>query len=141
MSEREKIYIGKAKYHQFRDGGEIMKISITPDGVEAITRNTSATGWSNLIVAEMRQPDQRGNTHTVYIDDYVPSGGGNGGGRQNAGSERPQRGDDQQRGRDSRNDGGSRGRNDGGFNDPPTPGQPYRPQDGPGYDPDEDIPF
>lgn len=137
----EKIYIGKAKYHQFRDGGEIMKISITPDGVEAITRNTSATGWSNLIVAQMREPDKRGNTHTVYIDDYVPSGGGNGGGRQNAGSE-PQRGDDQQRGRDSRNDGGSRGRNDGGFNDPPPPRQQYQPQDGPGDDPDnEDIPF
>ena len=33
------------------------------------------------------------------------------------------------------------GRNDGGFGAPPPQQPPYPPEDGPGYDPEDDIPF
>ena len=37
---------------------------------------------------------------------------------------------------------GPGGRNDGGFGGPPpVPGQPYQPEDCPGYNPEDDIPF
>lgn len=71
MSERnERIYVGKARWQEFRNGSGVFKISLTPDGVEAINRNTSESGWANLEMAEMKQPDRQGNQYTVYLDDY-----------------------------------------------------------------------
>jgi hypothetical protein len=29
-------------------------------------------GYCNIIITEMRSEDKCGNTHTAYIDDYVP---------------------------------------------------------------------
>lgn len=98
------------------DGGKRSKLTVVAENVVFLSRSNDGAGQDS-------------------------GSGGNGGGRQNAGGDRPQRGDDPQRGRDSRNDGGSRGRNDGGFSDPPTPGQPYRPQGVSGNEDDSDIPF
>ena len=71
----EKIYVGKARYITFRDGGEKCRIWLTPDGVEQINRNVDNKGGINLVMVEMRDPDRAGNTHTLYIDDWKPDGG------------------------------------------------------------------
>lgn len=31
------------------------------------------SGYLNLIVSQMKEPDKYGNTHTVYVDDYRPT--------------------------------------------------------------------
>ena len=71
------LYVGKAKFKELQNG-TIWNISITPQGREIIAsaENASATGWCNLKMVAMRQQDGQGNTHTLYVDDYKPSGGG-----------------------------------------------------------------
>lgn len=66
----DKIYVGKAKYKTFQNGGELCKIWITPDGLEAINGHMNANGGINLVMSEMKRPDRADNTHTLYIDDY-----------------------------------------------------------------------
>lgn len=62
MSER--IYVGKGKlvgkFQQLKVGLEVDKL----------TKNDR--GYCNIIITTMREPDKHGNTHTAYIDDYVP---------------------------------------------------------------------
>ena len=62
MSER--VYVGKGKkvgqYQQLKLGIEVSKL--TPN----------ERGYCNIIITEMRTEDKYGNTHTAYIDDYVP---------------------------------------------------------------------
>lgn len=139
MAEKERIYVGKARRKEGRYG-EFFGIWITPEGVDDITRNTNAQGSINLVLSEMREPDRAGFTHTLYVDDYVPQGGGNGG----HASGRDTRGNAQQGRQRAGNAQNSNRRNDGGFGDsqnsrsanrqpPPPP-----PAD---YDPEEDIPF
>jgi hypothetical protein len=62
MSER--VYVGKGKligkYQQLKIGIEVAKL--TPN----------ERGYCNIIITTMREEDKFGNTHTAYIDDYVP---------------------------------------------------------------------
>lgn len=77
MNEKnERIYVGKARWQEFRNGNGVFKINLTPDGVESINRNTSESGWANLEMSEMKQPDRQGNQYTVYLDDYYLKGSG-----------------------------------------------------------------
>jgi hypothetical protein len=111
----EKIYVGKARYIDTRYG-EMCKIWLTPEGVEAINANVDNNGGINLNMNEMKEPDRAGNTHYLTVDDWRPS--------RNEGGHRhgPQRGStngDSRRyaGRDTgrpENRGYSR-RDDGGF--------------------------
>ena len=66
--ENKKIYVGKAKYHEFSNGNKIAKIWITPDGLQLINENRSQNGSINLVMSEMRNPDRANNTHTLYVD-------------------------------------------------------------------------
>lgn len=60
----EKTYVGKAKVvGKFND----LRVSIRHNEV-----TPNAAGYVNLIVSEMKAPDKFGNTHTVYIDTFVP---------------------------------------------------------------------
>ena len=75
--ENKKIYVGKAKYHEFSNGNKIAKIWITPDGLQLINENRSQNGSINLVMSEMRNPDRANNTHTLYVDiRRKPNGGG-----------------------------------------------------------------
>ncbi len=113
----EKIYVGKARYITFRDGGEKCRIWLTPEGVESINANVDNNGGINLVMVEMRDPDRAGNTHTIYVDDWKPAGSGS------RRSHAPQRGSDRDdRRRPERDDSdepsrraGRGGRNNGGF--------------------------
>lgn len=122
----EKIYVGKARYITFRDGGEKCRIWLTPEGVENINRNVDNNGSINLVMVEMRDPDRAGNTHTLYIDDWKPDGGHR---RNHAPGSRPERSrqgqrperpvyqERQERGQEAPTRGGnSQTRDDGGFN-------------------------
>ena len=73
MSEsNERQYVGKGKWVEFRDGGGKFRISLTPEGVDLINRNATDSGWANLVMSEMRQPDRNGNQYTIYVDDWQP---------------------------------------------------------------------
>lgn len=64
MGERQ--YVGKGKV--------IGKFGDIKIGIKATDLKPNEKGYVNLIVSEMRKPDDWGNTHTVYVDDFVPAG-------------------------------------------------------------------
>ena len=67
----EKIYVGRARYIDTQYG-EICKIWLTPEGVEAINANVDNNGGINLNMNEMRNPDRGGFTHVLTVDDWKP---------------------------------------------------------------------
>ena len=102
-----KQYCGKAKR---RSGqyGEIFNITLSPSDMEAIIAARGADGWLHLCMGETRQPDKRGNTHTIWIDDWKPTG-------QQAGASAPR-----PAGVDPDYDPPAGGPDDGGFGPPPA---------------------
>ena len=108
----EKIYVGRAKYIDTQYG-EMCKIWLTPEGVEAINANVDNNGGINLNMNEMRNPDRAGFTHVLTVDDWKP-------GQSSTRRHGPQRrdpGGDSRRyeGRDRNDNRGSSRRDDGGF--------------------------
>ena len=74
----EKIYVGRAKYIDTQYG-EICKIWLTPEGVEAINANVDNNGGINLNMSEMRNPDRgraarAGTDRSGAIQAEIPSG-------------------------------------------------------------------
>jgi hypothetical protein len=67
----EKIYVGAAK--EFGQYGDL-KVSICVYGKdkETIIVKPNEKGWINLIVSKRKEPDQRGNTHSVRLDTWKP---------------------------------------------------------------------
>lgn len=112
MAENNRIYVGKAKYITFRNGGEKCAIWLTPEGIESINANVDNKGGINLVMVEMRDPDRAGNTHTLYVDDWKPDRG-----RSTGRGHAPQRREPQRREHDQDDDRRRNygGRNDGGF--------------------------
>ena len=70
----EKTYVGRGK--SIGEYGNI-KISICLEDCEGYSAQSKKNGkhYLNLIVANLKNEDQWGNTKTVYVDDYVPQGG------------------------------------------------------------------
>ena len=64
----EKTYVGKGK--PFGQYGQLKL------GIRVVDLKPNEKGYANLIVQEMRSPDDWGNTHTVYIDDWKPQPNG-----------------------------------------------------------------
>jgi len=69
-----KIYCGKGKEINGKYGA-FYKINICIDDipVEHMFKAKSGKRYVNLLVSEMRQPDDKGNTHTVLVDTWKPS--------------------------------------------------------------------
>jgi hypothetical protein len=64
----EKRYIkGSARGVKFSNGGDAVNCSILVSDLEPNER-----GYANFVVASRREPDNYGNTHSVYHDDFVP---------------------------------------------------------------------
>ena len=63
----EKKYVGKGKLGKF----ENIEIGLRHDQLVPNDR-----GYVNLVVAQMREPDKWGNTHTVYVNEYAGRGSG-----------------------------------------------------------------
>jgi hypothetical protein len=70
----EKTYVGRGK--SIGEYGNI-KISICLEECEGYANQSQKNGkhYLNLIVANLKNEDQWGNTKTVYVDDYVPKAG------------------------------------------------------------------
>lgn len=64
----EKVYVGKGRVKQFPNGGSVINFGIDVSKLPP----PNEKGFINLTITEMRQADQWGNTHTVYINDFVP---------------------------------------------------------------------
>lgn len=78
----EKIYVGKAKIRQTKYG-EMVCLNICLTSIpEEHTRESSGKVYVNLNVTEMRNPDDRGNTHTVTVDTWKPDRSSRGESRQ-----------------------------------------------------------
>ena len=119
----EKIYVGKARYIETRYG-ELCKIWLTPEGIEAINANVDGKGGINLNMNEMKEPDRAGNTHYLTVDDWKPSrneGGHRHGPQRRSTDGDSRRGPERDTGRND-NRGPSR-RDDGGFGSYADPGQ------------------
>lgn len=113
----EKIYVGKARLFNTK----FEKWGIWIPDIDELNKNVNAQGGINLIMVEMQNPDRAGNTHTLYVDDYVP--------QEPARSSPPQRNQAPRR-----NVQRSNRRNDGGF------GKDEDYANNPDSD-DDDIPF
>jgi len=64
-----KTYVGKGK--------KIGQFGMIKISFKSADMKPNGKGWCNLVVGEMRQPDQYGNTHTVWLDTWRPNQGQN----------------------------------------------------------------
>lgn len=62
----DRTYVGKGKIV-----GRYGNIRI---GLRADALIPNERGYCDIIIAEMKQPDKFGNTHTAYLDDYIAKG-------------------------------------------------------------------
>ena len=57
----------------FPDGGSLMKLKLKADRLRAfVDAHTDDKGYLRLVVSKRRQPSDKGETHTVYLDDWTP---------------------------------------------------------------------
>lgn len=151
MEKTEKIYVGRAKYRDTKFG-EILKIWLTPDGIEAINHNTDSNGGINLVMTELREADRGGFTHVITIDTYDAAKNGrkgaSDGARRHGRNDRREERDRDERRRSGERTPDRRRDDDGGFDDYAEPqNTPVDPSYGPDTPPaserisEDDIPF
>ena len=71
MEAKKKTYIKSfCIKKKFDNGGEIVKISILRD--DFLKHQANDKGWVKLVLAERKQVGEKGDTHYLYIDDFVP---------------------------------------------------------------------
>jgi len=69
-NQSTKTYVGKGKKHESFD---LTNISIEKTQVEQFWKShKNGKSYLNLTVGGLRQTDQFGNTHSVWVDDYKP---------------------------------------------------------------------
>ena len=66
----EKIYCGKGKQGQYGLRVNLCLSDIPAEHTNAFNNKT----YVNLDISQLRQPDQRGNTHTVTVNTWKPQG-------------------------------------------------------------------
>ncbi len=72
-----KLYVPKssAREKQFDSGGSIIRLSFhAATLVEFVKNHTNEKGWINLNVSERREVSQHGDTHSVSLDTWKPTG-------------------------------------------------------------------
>jgi len=73
----DKIYIGSAKEKTFQDGGSVINIMLSLDGLNEHFKNygfTTDQGKKKLklVLSRRREIDQYGNSHYVTVDTWKP---------------------------------------------------------------------
>ncbi len=73
----EKIYVGSAKEKTFSDGGSVIEVSLTLDGMADHFKAYGFTANSGkkiikLKISKRRSVGQYGETHTVEVDTWKP---------------------------------------------------------------------
>lgn len=70
-NQKERIYVGKGtKTGQF----DLTNISVCIDNCEPHIFEYNGKRYVKLTVGGLREPDQYGKTHSVWINDYKPTG-------------------------------------------------------------------
>lgn len=71
---QEKIYCGKAKLMSGKFG-DFFGASVCLDDVpeQHIVTYQNGKRYINIKIVELRQPDDRGNTHTIILDTWKPT--------------------------------------------------------------------
>ncbi len=69
----DKIYVGNGKEITFKDGGSIIKISISPDDLAKLSAAVSPSGWVNLELHKRKEVSAKGQTHYLCVDNWKPS--------------------------------------------------------------------
>lgn len=73
--EKEKFYCGKAKLMNGKFGDFWgVNLCLTDIPEEHVRTLDNGSRYVNLKIVELRQPDDRGNTHTVFVDTWKPDG-------------------------------------------------------------------
>ena len=69
-----KTYLkGSAKAKTFDNGGSVINLSLHADELITLaTEHRNAAGYLNLVVGERREVGKYGDTHSVWLDDFVP---------------------------------------------------------------------
>ena len=70
----EKIYIGGAKEKVWEDGNSSYSISFGEKDLALLIANKNEKGYVNLKMTKRREPSQYGQTHSIVVDDWKPSG-------------------------------------------------------------------
>lgn len=76
-STKKKNYVkGSAKQHVFDNGGDVIHLDLKIEGI--IIGSTGPikpndAGFAKVTVSKLKEPDQYGNTHCVYENDWVPT--------------------------------------------------------------------
>lgn len=71
----DKKYVGTGR--QAPNGLEIVNISIAESKVKDFWNEYNGERYLRLGVSKKREADQYGKTHSVYIDEYQPTGNNN----------------------------------------------------------------
>lgn len=67
-----KKYVGKGK--QAQNGAELVNFSIAESKIKDFFKeHKNGERYLALTIGKMREADMYGNTHTVFIDEFVPS--------------------------------------------------------------------
>lgn len=72
----DKTYLKcSAKEKTFGNGGSVIKLGIKVEELAAFVKaHKNERGYVNLVIAQRRNVGEYGDTHSVYLDDYTPSG-------------------------------------------------------------------
>jgi len=73
----EKIYVGNGKKKTFQDGGSVINIMLSLDGIKEHFENygfTTDQGKKKLklVLSERKEIDQYGNSHYLTVDTWKP---------------------------------------------------------------------
>ena len=52
--------------------GELINLTLKQDALNEMLKNLDAKQTVRITIAERREADKYGNTHTVFFNDYVP---------------------------------------------------------------------
>ena len=69
MGNEERKYVGNARKITFDNGGHVLNGSLSLENLKA---HVSEKGYVRITIAELRKPDNFGNTHSIYINEYKP---------------------------------------------------------------------
>ena len=70
MAEQKNYIGGSGRRVTFQNGGELLNMYLKFDDLASLPKDKN--GYIKIVAAERREPDDYGNTHSVYEDTFVP---------------------------------------------------------------------
>ena len=66
--KKEKIYLPSSIKNIDTKFGSMMIANLKVDDLKANSKN----GWISMVIAERKEPSEKGATHYAYVNDYEP---------------------------------------------------------------------